>query len=97
MKTAGGIGLVNVQNELLDKGIMYKANMEHGTKLQQNGRMGRSTDATGFRRSLVFNGGVLENRENSSSPKMRINKIEDEVITQNVASSIEQNSNEGNP
>ena len=31
-----------------------------------NMRLGKSTDATAFRRSLVINSGVLKSRENSS-------------------------------
>lgn len=33
LKTAGGVGLVNIQNELLDKGIVYKASIDRGVNL----------------------------------------------------------------
>ena len=59
LRTAGGVGFVNLQNELLDKGIMYKARQDHTAKLEPRNRLGKSTDATHFRRSIVFNGGVL--------------------------------------
>lgn len=66
LKTAGGEGLVNIENEFLAKDIMYNAS----TELTKNpAHIVKSSDATAFRRSLVFQNGV-PSREQSSSPQM---------------------------
>ena len=62
IKTAGGPNFVKLEGELLDKGIAYKADLDQEALLLNGprSRLGRSTDATGFRRSMVFSGGVLQ-------------------------------------
>ena len=65
LKTAGGVGLVKLEGELLAKDIVYKADMgvddpgNRGLAAVTQFRQGKSTDATAFRRSLVINNGVL--------------------------------------
>ena len=88
LKTAGGIGLVKLESELLAKDIVYKADIgaTNGLAGGVNPRLGKSTDATAFRRSLVINNAVLQERGNSSSQNMdKLAQSPDgEVITQAV-------------
>ena len=56
LKTAGGAGFDNLlDSELLMKDVAYKAPAGSGAALLPRSRFGKSTDATAFRRSLVFN------------------------------------------
>ena len=86
LKTAGGVGLVNLESELLDKGIAYKGgNLDdsHEVPMLANprSRIGKSTDANAFRRSLIISGGVLQqNASNNSLGEQRVK--DDEVVIQ---------------
>ena len=68
LKTAGGPGLSNLEGELLMKDIAYKAPAGSGAALLPRARLGKSTDAAAFRRSLVVNNRQRDNGR--SSPAM---------------------------
>ncbi len=60
LKTAGGVGVMKLENELLEKDIVYKAGGHNiGTMAGARTKIGRSTDDTAFRRSMVINNRVL--------------------------------------
>ena len=62
-----------LNDELLSKDIVYngEGNVSGGPQsllVSGKGRIGKSTDATAFRRSLVINQGVLHESREGSSP-----------------------------
>ncbi len=62
LKTAGGLGVMKLESELLAKDIAYKAGMSGhtiGTMAGARTKLGRSTDDTAFRRTMVINNRIL--------------------------------------
>lgn len=70
------VGEMRLQDGLLMKDICYPNGVEQHQSLKVGGRVGgKSTDATAFRRSLIFNNGVLKERESSSPDICRNNTV----------------------
>ena len=62
LKTAGGLGVMRLESELLAKDIAYKAGLSGhniGTMVGARSKLGRSTDDTAFRRTMVINNRIL--------------------------------------
>ena len=70
LKTAGGVvGVDKLESELLAKDIAYKGGMSGynmGLLAGARAKIGRSTDDAAFRRSMVINNRVLQDRDASS-------------------------------